>query len=159
MITIFCILGIKIYMSGTKRFTQVDTSTGEEVGSFVAVIRPKQKSSFQRHLTMNQAALMSVANDLNHEQTRVLLALLTYLDYENYIQVSQSQLCKDLNLLKQNASRAIKGLIQYEIILEGPKLGRSRSFRLNPNFGWKGSVTNHDKALKHGFSVIKGGKE
>ena len=32
-----------------RRITQVDQTTGEELGGFVAVIRPKQKSSFQRH--------------------------------------------------------------------------------------------------------------
>lgn len=31
----------------SKRFTQIDASTGEEVGSFVAVIRPKQNQHFK----------------------------------------------------------------------------------------------------------------
>ena len=53
-----------------RRITQVDQTTGEELGGFVAVIRPKQKSSFQRHFTMNQAALITIANELNHDQMR-----------------------------------------------------------------------------------------
>ncbi|WP_297408102.1 helix-turn-helix domain-containing protein [uncultured Cetobacterium sp.] len=145
-------------MSGTKRFTQVDTSTGEEIGSFVAVIRPKQKSSFERHFTMNQAALLSIANDLNHDQTRVLLALLAYLDYENYIQVAQIDIAENLKMQKSHVSRAVKGLSEAEIILEGPKIGRSKTYRLNPSYGWKGTVINHKKALKSGLSVIKGGR-
>ncbi|PHL63237.1 hypothetical protein BMR52_20520, partial [Escherichia coli] len=40
----------------TQRITQINDQ-GEIVGGFVAVIRPKQKSSFQRHFTMNQDAL------------------------------------------------------------------------------------------------------
>ncbi len=47
-----------------RRITQVDQGTGEELGGFVAVIRPKQKSAFQRHFTMNQAALITIANEL-----------------------------------------------------------------------------------------------
>ncbi|MGL5280489.1 MAG: hypothetical protein ACRC8W_01810, partial [Plesiomonas shigelloides] len=66
-----------------KRFTQIDESTGDVIGGFVAVIRPKQKSSFERHFTMNQAALITIANELNHDQMRVLMALLASLDYEN----------------------------------------------------------------------------
>lgn len=146
-------------MSGTKRFDQIDSSTGEVIGGFVAVIRPKTKSSFQRHFTMNQAALLLMANELNHEQMRVLLALLAHLDYENYIQVAQVEIAENLKMQKTHVSRAIKGLKDSGIILEGPKIGRTKSFMLNPNYGWKGSVTNHDKALKHGFSVIEGGKE
>ena len=34
---------------------------------------------------MNQAALITIANELNHDQMRVLMALLAELDYENYI--------------------------------------------------------------------------
>ncbi len=146
-------------MAGTTRFTQVDTETGESINGFVAVIRPKQKSSFERHFTMNQAALLTIANQLTHEQTRVLLALLTNLDYENFIQVSQIDIAENLKMNRPNTSRAIKNLLTMEIILQGPKIGRSNTFRLNPNFGWKGTVSNHKKAISHGLSVINGGKE
>lgn len=145
-------------MSGTKRFSQIDESTGEVINGFVAVIRPKQKSSFERHFTMNQAALLSIANELNHDQTRVLLALLAHLDYENYIQVAQIDIAKSLGMQKTHVSRAVKGLTEKEIILEGPKIGRSKTYRLNPQYGWKGTVLNHKQALKNGMSLIQGGK-
>lgn len=140
-----------------RRVTQVDLNTGEDLGGFVAVIQPKQKSAFERHFTMNQAALLSIANDLNHDQTRVLMALLADLDYENYIQVAQISISEVLNMQKTNVSRAIKNLIEFGIIIEGPKIGRSKTYRLNPQFGWKGTVNNHKKALQHGLSVIDGG--
>ena len=149
--------GLRI-MAGTTRFTQLDSDTGEEVRGFVAVVRPKEKSSFERHFTMNQAALMTLANELNHEQTRVLLALLAHLDYENYIQVSQVDIAEGLKMKKANVSRAVKNLLDFEIVLEGPKIGRSKTYRLNPNFGWKGSISNHKKVIQHGFSVIDGGR-
>lgn len=145
-------------MTGTKRFTQIDSSTGEEIGGFVAVVRPKQKSSFQRHFTMNQDALLILANNLSHEQTRVLFVLLADLDYENFIQVSQVDICSSLNMLKPNVSRSIKALANKGVILEGPKVGRSKTYRLNPTFGWKGTISNHEKALRNGLSVIDGGR-
>ena len=37
---------------------------------------------------MHQAALITISNELNHDQMRVLMALLAELDYENYIQVA-----------------------------------------------------------------------
>ncbi|EIT8513500.1 hypothetical protein L3L93_004372 [Salmonella enterica] len=139
-----------------RRVTQVDLDTGEDLGGFVAVIQPKQKSSFERHFMMNQAALLSIANDLNHDQTRVLMALLADLDYENYIQVAQVDISNALNMQKTNVSRAVKNLIEFGIIIEGPKIGRGKTYRLNPQFGWKGTVKNHKKAIKNGLSVING---
>ncbi|SWX96660.1 Uncharacterised protein [Klebsiella pneumoniae] len=107
---------------------------------------------------MNQAALLTIANELNHEQMRVLMALLAELDYENYIQVAQTDISIALKMQKANVSRAIKNLLEFGIILEGPRIGRSKTYRLNPQFGWKGTVSNHKKALKNGLSVIQGGR-
>ena len=141
-----------------RRVPQIDLETGEDLGGFVAVIRPKRKSSFQRHFTMNQAALLTIANELNHDQMRVLMALLADLDYENYIQVAQIDIAEALNMQKTHVSRAVKNLLEFGIVIEGPKIGRSKTYRLNPQFGWKGTVTNHKKALKNGLTVINGGR-
>lgn len=142
----------------SKKFTQIDMDTGEEVGGFVAVIRPKQKSAFERHFTMNQDALKILAKTLTGEQFKVLMMLLADLDYENYIQVAQADIAESLEMQKANVSRGVKALLDIGVILQGPKIGRSHSYRLNPQFGWKGTVKNHKKALKHGLSVIDGGK-
>ncbi|EEB8093211.1 hypothetical protein GI007_24105 [Salmonella enterica] len=141
-----------------RRVTQIDLDTGEEIGSYVAVIRPKQKSAFQRHFSMNQAALKALAKELNGEQFKVLMMLLAELDYENFIQVAQIEIAEEIGMQKTHVSRAIRNLIDLGIIFEGPKIGRSRSYRLNPEFGWKGTVNNHKKALRNGLSVIQGGK-
>jgi biotin operon repressor len=141
-----------------RKVTQVDLETGEDLGGFVAVIRPKQKSAFERHFTMNQAALELLAKTLTGEQFKVLMMLLASLDYENFIQVAQADIAEKLEMQKTNVSRSIKGLIDLGVIIEGPKIGRSKSYRLNPQFGWKGTVNNHKKALKNGLSVIQGGR-
>ena len=107
---------------------------------------------------MNQSALHSIANELNHDQMRVLMALLAELDYENYIQVAQIEIAEALKMQKSHVSRAVKNLIDFGVILEGPKIGRSKTYRLNPQFGWKGTAVNHKRALKNGMSVITGGK-
>ncbi|MGQ6200714.1 winged helix DNA-binding protein [Serratia sp. IR-2025] len=141
-----------------RKVTQVDLETGEDLGGFVAVIRPKQKSAFERHFTMNQAALELLAKTLTGEQFKVLMMLLASLDYENFIQVAQADIAEKLEMQKTNVSRSIKGLINLGVIIEGPKIGRSKTYRLNPQFGWKGTVSNHKKALKNGLSIIQGGK-
>ena len=61
---------------------------------------------------------------------------------ENWIQITQSDIVKTLDMKKQNVSRAILLLEEKGIILRGPKVGRSYAFRLNPYYGWKGKVKN-----------------
>lgn len=141
-----------------KRITQIDTDTGEELGGLLVHVRPKQKSPFKELATMNLEKQETLANTLNLEQFRVYHILLGALDYENYILIPQKDIAEILNMRAPNVSRAIKALTHYQIILEGESVGRLKSYRLNPNFGWRGSVVNHRKALKAGLSVIEGGK-
>ena len=141
-----------------ERITQINDQ-GEIIGGFVAVIRPKQKSAFQRHFTMNQDALRILAKELTGEQFKVLMLMLADLDYENFIQIAQADIAETLGMQKTNVSRAVRALLDVGVIFEGPKVGRSKTYRLNEQFGWKGTVTNHKKALKNGFSVIQGGRK
>ncbi|WP_231853296.1 helix-turn-helix domain-containing protein [Erwinia tasmaniensis] len=75
---------------------------------------------------MNQAALLTIANELNHDQMRVLMALLADLDYDNYIQVAQMDIADALKMQKTNVSRAIKNLIDFSIILKDPRSGGAK---------------------------------
>ena len=56
---------------------------------------------------------------------------------------------------RQHVQRSIKRLIQLGIILEGVKIGISRSYRLNPSFGWKGSAKATGRFLHEHLKVIK----
>lgn len=148
---------------GSKRIDQIDTDTGEVIGGFVAVIQPKRRNSFDGWFAMNQNALRELRSaGLHGRDYEVLFALLEVLDFENLIQVSQADIAKELKMKPPHLSRSIKSLIDLGVLLEGPKIGRSKSYRLNPGFGWKGSATNHNKAVRErmraaGLSVLKGG--
>mgnify|MGYP001477223758 CR=1 FL=1 len=139
------------------RITQINDH-GEIIGGFVAVIRPKQNSAFQRQFTMKQDALRILAKELTGEQFKVLMLMLADLDYENFIQIAQADIAETLGMQKTNVSRAVRALLDVGVIFEGPKVGRSKTYRLNEQVGWKGTVTNLKKALKNGISVIQGGR-
>mgnify|MGYP002706109284 CR=1 FL=1 len=141
-----------------NKIKQVNSDTGEVLDGVLVWMPKKRISPFERHFTMNQDALKILANKLNYEQFRVLMMLLADLDYENYIQITQQDIASSLDMQKSNVSRAVKGLIELQIVLEGPKVGRSKTYRLNEQFGWKGTVSNHKRALKNGLSVINGGR-
>ena len=89
------------------------------------------------------------------DDTRVLFSLLEVLDYENLIQVNQAEIARDLGMQRQNVQRSIKRLMELGVILEGVKIGVSRSYRLNPSFGWKGSAKGHREALHEHLKIVK----
>ena len=140
-----------------KRLQQIDSETGEIIDGFVAYVVPKRKNGFgQGWLAMaqNGAEILAQSN-LSGNDFKVLMKLLSVLDYENLIQVSQADVAGELNMHRQHVQRSIKRLIDLGIVLEGVRIGISRSYRLNPNFGWKGSAKGHREALHEHLKVVK----
>ena len=106
---------------------------------------------------MSQDPLIEIAKDkdLAGRPTRVLIYLLGRLDFENFIQVSQSEIAQELDLHRSDVSNCISLLHNKGILIKGPKAGRSYCFRLNPAYRWKGKS---DKAKELQWDLIKGGK-
>ena len=133
-----------------KRLGQIDMNTGEVLeDGFVAYVTPKRKNGFGTGwVAMAQHAMDLLADsDLDGQGWRVLAKLLSRLDFENLLVLNQAELARDLKMHRQHVQRAIKKLIELGVLLEGPRIGISRSYRLDPNFGWKGSARNHVTAL------------
>jgi biotin operon repressor len=140
-----------------KRLQQIDSETGEIIDGFVAYVVPKRKNGFgQGWLAMaqNGAEILAQSN-LSGNDFKVLMKLLSVLDYENLIQVSQAEIARELNMHRQHVQRSIKRLLDLGIVLEGVKIGISRSYRLNPNFGWKGSAKGHREALTDYLKLVR----
>lgn len=112
---------------------------------------------------MSQDPLLQIAKDkeLAGRPMRVLVYLLARLDFENYIQVPQAEIAEALELYKPDVSKAVSLLETKEILIRGPKVGRSFAFRLNPAYGWKGKTKNardvQQEAIKAQLEVIQGG--
>ena len=127
----------------------VDKYTGEEFG--FPVIVGRKRNPYRKGWVMNsQEAMISVAKDkdIKGETHRVLWFIGGILDFENWIQLSATEIAKELGMHRPDVSKAIKVLETKEIILRGPKVGRSYAFMLNPEFGWKGKVKNLDEYRK-----------
>ena len=81
---------------------------------------------------MYQAALEWLAmENLPNEQYRVLMYLMSKLDWENYIRITQESISDALKMKQPAVSRAIKGLLGRDVLTEGPKSGTSKTYRLN----------------------------
>lgn len=127
-----------------RNIASVDQDTGEVLDGVVVYCGVKQNPYSTGWVMNSQEALELLATDkdLKGETYRVLLLLLSRLDFENWIQVTQNEISEKLEMKKPNVSRAISVLEEKGIILRGPKVGRSYAFRLNPYYGWKGKVKN-----------------
>ena len=127
-----------------RKIASVDQNTGEILKGVIVYCGVKQNPYSTGWVMNSQEALEILATDrdLTGENYRVLLLLLSRLDFENWIQVTQSEITEKLQMKKQNVSRAISLLERKEIVLRGARIGRSYAFRLNPYFGWKGQVRN-----------------
>ncbi len=127
-----------------RKIASVDQDTGEVLDGVVVYCGVKQNPYSTGWVMNSQEALELLATDkdLKGETYRVLLLLLSRLDFENWIQVTQNEISEKLEMKKPNVSRAISVLEEKGIILRGPKVGRSYAFRLNPYYGWKGKVKN-----------------
>jgi len=108
-----------------------------------------------------QEVFLAMAKDreMTGEVVRVLHYFFGKLDFENYIHLAQSEIAEALGLQKTNVSRAVKILCGKGIILKGPKVGRSITYRLNSDYGWKGKIKNFESERRQRFELIRGGKD
>ena len=127
----------------------VNKYTGEEYG-FPVLVGRKKRPYGNGWLMNSQEALEILAKDkeITGETYRVLFFVCARLDFENWVQISVTEMAQELELRQPNVSRAMKVLEQKGIILRGPKVGRSYAFMLNPEFGWKGDVANLNEYRK-----------
>ncbi len=144
-------------ISMNKHIGQIDPKTGEIMNGCMVYIpyRPKLK---ERWFMAFQDGLEEIAKDpeLTLVPKNVLLYLYSKLDFENFIEQTQKEIAQALGIHKEQISRAMKLLIKKQIILESSNSGRSKFYRLNPNYGWKGKTNNLNE---YRLKVIQGNKD
>ncbi|BBL77396.1 helix-turn-helix domain-containing protein [Methylomagnum ishizawai] len=114
-----------------------------------------------RWFILAQDALIQLATDdeLTGKSLKVLLYLWAHLDFENFIHIPQVEIANKLKLHKQDVSKYVALLEKKGILIRGPKQARSFSFRLNPNFGYKGDPVGKVYRTRNGrceFHVVDG---
>jgi hypothetical protein len=138
-------------MMASRDLITVDKATGEIVNGTPMVVPPKRRNGFGVDwMAMAQDGAMEIAKDplLKGQDLRVLFALISKLDFENWLRVSQSELAKELAMHQPHIARSMATLADRGILLKGPKVGSFNTYRLNPAFGWKGSAHGHREALR-----------
>lgn len=103
----------------------------------------KEKTLGKDWVALYQQAISNIADmNLPLEQYRVFLKLLSKVDFNNYLCVSQQNIANELHMQQANVARAIRGLKSKNIIVEGPRAGLNKTYRLNPYIAHKGKNRN-----------------
>ncbi len=125
----------------------VDKKTGEIMNGHLVYFPLKVRA--EGWLMAWQEGFERLAQDkeITLEAMRVLNYVFARLDFENHLRMSQADIARALEMKPSNVSRAIKLLIDKDILMLGEKIGRSYTYRLNPDFGWKGKVKNLRKYI------------
>ena len=142
-----------------RKLSLLDENTGELINVPIYLNSPQKRPTIygDRWFQMAQDPLLALARDreLWGLTTTVLLYLCGRLDFENYVHVPQQEIADYLGTSRPEVTKAITKLIEKGVLIRGPKLGRSSSYRLNPAYGWKGE---NKKARDFQMELIKGGK-
>lgn len=132
------------------KWGMINLETGEIREEGIPVWIGKKSHVGERFFMGFQDTFIEIAQDreITAEARRVLDYMMGNLDFENFIQISQAKIAKDLSMKKPNVSRALKLICDKKILVAGPKIGKSLSYRMNFRYGWKGKVSSLKKLQK-----------
>ena len=111
-------------------------------------------------IIMWQEAALRLAADkrLNLTDHRVLAVLNSKLDFENWIRISNKEIGDYLGVARPNISVSMKKLMEIGMLIPGPSVKNIRTFRLDPAFGWKGTIQQGATQRRKALRVVKGGR-
>ena len=104
---------IVVPMPKTKEYTAI---TGEDNEVKAYLVKARKNGLGVNWVAIYQTALEWLAKtNLQNQEYRVLMYLMSKLDFENYIRVTQTSIADALKIKQSNVSRAIRGLIDHDI--------------------------------------------
>ena len=124
-----------------RQYDLVDRETGEKVeGGVPVLVRGKVRWYDKEYMLMFQESVDKLAEDpdMTGEAWRVLMKMVAKLGMQNWVHVEQKTIAEELKMQKSHVSRAVKKLLEKGILEEGPRIGKSKSYRLSVDLGWKG---------------------
>lgn len=127
----------------------VNMDTGEVLFEH-AIIIPSRKRKYtgERFFMAFQDYMQIMAADkrLTGTDLRVMIHLLSVMDFENWVRVSQKSIAQACGVVQQKVSLSLKKLTECNYI-DTAKMGSMNVYRINSNLAWKGKMaTRCDKS-------------
>lgn len=130
----------------------VNPDTGEIVGQLPFLTRRKANLHGEFVMAAQEGFLRLAKEGLNGNDWDVLSVYFGNLDFDNFIQIHQQAIADYLGMRKQNVYRSTKKLVEKGILIEGTKVGRHNTYRLNPFYGWKGKPDKEYHRLREEYA-------
>lgn len=115
----------------------------------VTCIVPLKHLSAMPHVRVFLEGLVNVATDqdLTGEDFRVLLVCLSEMEFENFLNRTQSELAEILGIRQQAVARSIKKLMSKGYIKIVGHRGRQNIYQINPYIAFKSRAKNLEVML------------
>ena len=124
-----------------RHLAVLDMDTGEYEPAITWVRQKWKGESF--FMGFQEAFADLAKRKIGLEAKNVFLFILGRVDYDNLLGIPQTEIARELQMKKQNVSRAIATLVKEGVlIVEDPLIKRNRQLRLNDKYGWKGKLKN-----------------
>jgi hypothetical protein len=124
-----------------RNLATIDLDTGEIIEDLLVAFPKKRRLEGDFIMSLQDGFLrLGRDPDLTGQDHRVLCIYLGNLDFENFIQISQSYIATDLKIPKQRVYESTKKLVDKGILIKGLKVGKHQTYRLNAFYGWKGKA-------------------
>ena len=128
----------KIKFDSPAQKQRILTVVNKETGEIEARVNLQNRLERGGWFAFFQKSAVYLAQNLNKEELRVLMYMISKLDYGNYIRVTNKNIHTNLGMKHSNVARAIRTLIDKNVIAVQEWYGISRIYRMNPNFLHKG---------------------
>jgi phage replication O-like protein O len=92
---------------------------------------------------LNQPACMELSKNkrMGGTEFRIFYALLSLMDYEDSVQISDADIGEMIGMKQKNISAAIKTLIEVDVIRSIDKPGQNTTYILNPYYVSRGKTS------------------
>ena len=148
------------YVSGLATVCPEDIEQSPITAYFVPPIKkkyPVEWLTFWKTSSNIGVGLMeqAVAENLTLSDYRIRDYLIGSIGIGNYVFVNQREVARNLNLNKSTVNESIKRLLSLEILIAGPKSGRSNTYMVNPALCFFGSLNDGVKARREAIKHSK----
>lgn len=99
------------------------------------IVKNKFKEGF--HIGTKEGCMILAQADLTASEYKVMMVMIGYMDYENYVFINQKFLADTLKIAQPNISRTVSKLLKKCFIFKEERNGIN-CFRVNAHIAWKG---------------------
>lgn len=133
-----------------KRMGYIDLDTGEIAEAMPVLPRLKINHFKKDYLIMFQDMLDSIVTDktFKMEELRVYLFVLSKTAMGNWLHMTQKEIGERLAMDQGNVSKAFKSLSNRGVLEKTVQLGKSKAYRISPDYVWRGPGAEYSKEMK-----------